>query len=351
MKRAALAAVATALVVSACSADAQPTATSCPFVSDGTCDEPLNCALGTDDADCTAVCAQNPDLAPIACAFRGAEVPPSLPAPSPAQNGSNGSGGAIGVIDGDIAANGPSNNTITRHYRLYVPDRYDPSQPTPVVFIMGGFRLSVYTLEAYTEMDRTADQNGFIAAYLEADWRDFGAASGGWVWGWYVYANAPDAEWEPVGDWSADPDVDFVRKLAAQLQGQYNVDVTRMYASGHSRGAAESIILAYELPNLIAGYDCESGFADVNGFEAVMSSYAGPNIPAVIVHGKIDDDVPFASGQAIANTLMNKGYVEGQDFLFFALDGVPHRWQSWLNQQMWDFLSSNPMPFSMVQKP
>jgi poly(3-hydroxybutyrate) depolymerase len=207
----------------------------------------------------------------------------------------------------------------------------------------------MYTLEAYTELDRTADQNGFIVAYLEADWRDFGAQSGGWVWAWYVYADAPYNEWTPAGDWTADPDVDFVRKLAARLESQYNIDKTRIYAAGHSRGAGEAIILAYELPNLIAGYDCESGFADVNAFQQVMAAYAGPKIPAVIVHGKIDDNVPFASGQAIASTLTKSGYVEGQDFLFFALDAVPHRWQVWLNQQMWDFLSSHPMPLGQVK--
>lgn len=251
------------------------------------------------------------------------------------------------MIDANIDAAGPSNNTITRYYRLYVPERYDPAQPTPLLLVMGGFRLSMYTLESYTELDRTADQNGFIVAYLEADWRNFGA-SGGWVWAWYVYGTGPYAEWTPVGDWEADPDVDFARKLVARLEREYNIDRTRIFAAGHSRGAGEAIIFAYELPHLIAGYDTESGFADVNGFSQVMLAHTGRKIPAVIIHGKDDQDVPFQSGQAIADTLTQSGYVRGKDFLFFALNGVPHRWQSWLNQQVWDFLSARPLPLSEV---
>ncbi len=331
----------------------------CPYEDDGVCDEPRVCPLGTDAVDCAAVCAKDPDLAPVACSFRGAPPPPAGPPAVPAANGSNGTGGVRGTWDGSLTAAGPRPNTeIQRFFRVYVPQRYDPAVPAPILYVMGGFRLSMYTLASYTEIERTADQNGFIAVLLEADWRDFGPQAGGWVWAWYVYgAGATQtsccpacsldpnyAEWEPVGDWGADPDVDFVRKLTAQLEGLYNVDRSRIFVSGHSRGAGEAIILAYELPGLIAGYDCESGFADVNGFDRVMAAATGRRIPGVIVHGEADQDVPFCSGKDIVDTLVKAGYVEGQDFLFYDLPGVTHRWQSWLNQPIWDFLSAHPLP-------
>jgi hypothetical protein len=53
--------------------------------------------------------------------------------------------------------------------------------------------------------------------------------------------------------------------------------------------------------------------------------------------------VPFASAEDIVSTLKSAGYVQDQDFLFYALPDVPHRWQSWLNQPMWDFLYAHPL--------
>lgn len=68
----------------------------------------------------------------------------------------------------------------------------------------------------------------------------------------------------------------------------------------------------------------------------------------MIVHGLADSDVPYSEAEAIATTLTGAGYVQGQDFLYYLLPGVPHHWQSWLNQQAWDFLSAKPLPLSMV---
>lgn len=246
---------------------------SCPFASDGVCDEPRNCPLGSDEADCSAICQKNPDLAPIACSYRGAPTPPSPAPPPPVDVGSQGTGGLIGTWDGNLQANGPdgTGSMITRYYRLFVPESYDPARPTPLLYAMGGNQVSMYTWESFTDLERTADENNFIVAFLEADWRyatsDIALQVQQWNWVWYVYADfgaGVPGEWAtPTGaalgsaeDWAADPDVDFVRRVTAQIESRYNIDRTRVFASGHSRGAALSIILAYELPDLIAGY-CE----------------------------------------------------------------------------------------------
>ncbi len=359
----------------------------CAYQNDGVCDEPRNCPLGTDDADCAKVCAKNPDLAPIACEYRGAPTPPSLPLPQPAANGSHGAGGARGTWDGSIQALGPDHQTmVDRYYRVYVPRRYDPSQPTPVIYLMIGFATPLYGLPSYTEMERTADLNGFIVVYLEAMRRDFGTPLGE-VWDWSVYADGtcavpgappqvqtcqaaglagsscatdsdcasgltcePTYEWLPAGDWSADPEVDFVRRLTAHLEALYNVDRTRVYVGGHSRGAGESIILAFELPDLVAGFVEESGFVHIDGFDQQIAEFAkthAQKVHGVIVHGTIDNNVDFCEAEDFVSTLNQAGYVEGKDYLFFPLL-IGHRWQSWLNQEVWDFLYAHPLDLSRV---
>jgi polyhydroxybutyrate depolymerase len=234
---------------------------------------------------------------------------------------------------------------LQRYYRVYVPARYDPRTPMPLLYVLGGFTVPVYDLASYTEIERTADQNGFIVAYLEQDWRNFGGRIG-WVRAWYVYRN----EWRP-GEWANDPDVDFVRQLTLHLESLYNLDRTRIFASGHSRGAGESIMLAYLLPGMIAGYCSESGFVQANQFVDYIRSYAGARrVPGVFIHGVDDPDVNFAEAETLDAALREHGDQPERDYLFLPLDGVTHRWQPTLNQTFWDFLHAHPLALSEITR-
>jgi len=62
------------------------------------------------------------------------------------------------------------------------------------------------------------------------------------------------------------------------------------------------------------------------------------------MHGVRDPDVPVAMGDEIVQRLRDLGWIEGEDFLYFRLDNVTHRWQPWLNQIWYGFLHSRPLP-------
>ena len=52
-----------------------------------------------------------------------------------------------------------------RHYRL-LPG-YDPDRAWPLVIMMPGHRVDIYSLADYTQLEATAEANGFILAYAE----------------------------------------------------------------------------------------------------------------------------------------------------------------------------------------
>src|SRR5437016_684031 len=80
---------------------------SCRFANDGVCDEPRNCAFGTDSSDCSAACARgDTSSAGAACAWRGLPASGNS-APKPGV-GSQGQGGLSGVWDGTLSARGPA---------------------------------------------------------------------------------------------------------------------------------------------------------------------------------------------------------------------------------------------------
>jgi poly(3-hydroxybutyrate) depolymerase len=320
--------------------DASKPADSCIYAEDGVCDEPRNCALGSDSIDCDRACASG--YTPAIAAACDYDAP--LPEPPLEDAGSHGSGGPGGNWESHILARHPNDaaQQIPRYYRVYVPPSYDPDKATPLLYVMGGFRVDNHSLAAYTELNRLADQQAIIVVYLQAHYLEYG--NNGWVFQWYVFSN----NWSP-SDWPSNPDVDFIRELSAELKAKYNIDRSRIYTSGHSRGAAESVIVAFEAPDLIAGFLSESGFTGVNNYQArIRELNPARKVSGVLVHGVADTDVPVTESDGTAQALFDSGHVQGEHFEYYRLEGVTHQWQPQYNAQAWAFLSYRPLPLEMA---
>jgi predicted esterase len=322
-------------------------ADSCQFAKDGVCDEPVNCAYGTDSTDCIAACAQG--VTPFitgACAYRN----PTTTQPVDTSVGTNGTLNLIGHRDGVISGVPSGSNPATlidRHYRVFVPPTYNPKVPMPLVVMLPGNDADIYWLADYTQLPRTADMNRFIVVYAEQEWR---WNEDGWSW-W--------TDWDWVNQPTSNPDLYFLKQLVTRMEGDYNVDRTRVYAVGHSRGAAMALIAAFELPDLFAGACSESGFSEY-GYQTRIQAYSGRKMPLVFVHGTIDTDVCVtcningtcaADGQpcgdvvasdALVAMLQQKGWTS-QNLVYYRLDNLGHQWQPQLNQEMWDFLNAMPL--------
>jgi poly(3-hydroxybutyrate) depolymerase len=320
----------------ACTSDGSDYAEACATPDDGVCDELAGCPLGSDSVDCDAVCSESPwsDEMVGVCAHDLA-TSESESAPNP-DLGSGGSGGPVGTWDGTVTVRGAySTDQVDRHYRVYIPRRNDPDRPTAVVFALGGFTVDMYWLAEFTELNRLADREDLIVIYGQPEWRDFTSY---WVFGWYVYEQAHQGSWED------NPDIAYLETVLGEVSELYNVDHSRVYVTGHSRGAALSIIAAHERPDLFAGYCAQAGFTGANDYEDRIEELALETPPAgYLVHGEDDPDVDVDESDDLSELFDEMGYIRGKDYAYRRIENATHEWQSQYNQHVWDFLDARSL--------
>ncbi|MBN1947218.1 MAG: hypothetical protein JW797_16220 [Bradymonadales bacterium] len=321
---------------------------SCAFSGDGICDEPANCPLGTDSVDCIQACAsgQNLHLFAAACAYRDpVESPPDDSRPS------GGDFHRTGDLDRTLtvpSGYAPSSLEVVRHYRLFVPSSYDPARAVPLVVVLPGHRVDIYSLADYTQLNSSAELNRFIVVYAEQQWRRDGR------WAWWT-----DWDWEDRGD--QNPDLVFLRAIIAAVADDYNIDLGRVFLVGHSRGAAMAFIAALKLQETVAGGCSQSGFTEF-GYRDTLAGWTDRHVPLFFIHGVEDRDVcidcsaggtcgavpgqPCHTADAsdtLVQTLVDLGWIVDDELVYRRLENVAHRWQPQLNQEWWGFLSSRPL--------
>lgn len=297
----------------------------CAYLNDGVCDEPVNCPLSTDVVDCATAC-DDPEMLWLygaACAHRQpVRSQPNLPPVTPGVINTS------GTHDRTITVQlGAEAGTRPRHYRLFVPPGYNPAQAWPLVVMMPGHRVDIYSLADYTQLEAAAEANGFLLAYAEQEWR-----SDAFKWAWWT-----DWSWSSKPD--TNPDVAFLADLVDDVGQGWSLDRQRVYGVGHSRGGAMAYIAAFELSDVFAALCSQSGFIEF-GFDAHVQGYAGRTTPIMLVHGSVDTDVPVARSDAMNAQLQSLGWTE-EHLVYHRLDNVAHRWQPWMNQQVWEWLSQH----------
>jgi polyhydroxybutyrate depolymerase len=160
-----------------------------------------------------------------------------------------------------------------RTARLYAPDGL--TGPAPLVIGLHGGVGSGEQFAKSTRFDELAGEAGFIAAYPDGT----GAAktwNGGRCCG-YAVRNAVD-------------DVTFVAALIDAVAARYPVDLSRVYAVGHSNGGIMALRLACELADQVAAAGAVAGSLEVPG-----CSPARP-VPVLLIHGDADESHPLEGG-------------------------------------------------------
>ena len=321
----------------------------CAWPADGVCDEPHACQLGSDEEDCAAACAQDETQLGLrgVCAWRTNWVPDvRLQGPN-----SGGSGGAYGHLTGFILTPSGADRSrqVARHYRAFVPRSYVEGQAMPLVLMLPGHRVAVDPLADYTQLIATADAEGFIVVFAEQEVR-----RGDQRWAWWT-----DWRWSSNSD--DHPDILFLERLVNHFQSQYSVDTSRIYVTGHSRGASMALIAALERPELFAGAVVQSGFTEFGYHERIRARASDAALPSIVmIHGDLDPDVcidcrPGArcgiTGRECGSVMGTDGLVEllsdagwTEDRLrYYRLSNVTHRWQPQLNASWWTWLKRRPL--------
>jgi len=151
---------------------------------------------------------------------------------------------------------------ITREYILYVPNSYDETSATPILFNFHGFGGSASQFLSRADMRAEAELNSFILVYPKGSCLD------------------GSSHWNPCpidGDnKSSADDLGFVEALVNEISSQYNLDMERIYAAGYSNGGMMAYGLANYKSNLIAAVASVSG--------SMLDCLETPSHPMPVLH-------------------------------------------------------------------
>ena len=151
---------------------------------------------------------------------------------------------------------------ITREYILYVPNSYDETSATPILFNFHGFGGSASQFLSRADMRAEAELNSFILVYPQGSCLD------------------GSSHWNPCpidGDnKSTADDLGFVEAMISEVSSQYNLDMERIYAAGYSNGGMMAYGLANYKSNLIAAVASVSG--------SMLDCLETPSHPMPVLH-------------------------------------------------------------------
>jgi polyhydroxybutyrate depolymerase len=143
---------------------------------------------------------------------------------------------------------GPAANTqrdtitvgrFERSYEVYVPRSYDGKRAVPLVLAFHGLGGTAGEMRLVTALNTRAESEQFIVVYPEAH----PAANRGW---------AMNCTRCTPADTLGINDVEFTATIIAAVRRQYQVDASRIYATGFSMGGWFTYVLACERPDLVA---------------------------------------------------------------------------------------------------
>ena len=184
-------------------------------------------------------------------------------------------GCSAGTLDSSTTHLELEHDGATRSYEIHLPPGYDGETPLPLVLSFHGFTSSGLGQQALTNMDVTADREGFLVAYpngLDQSW-NAGACCG-------------------LSATKAVDDVGFTRAVIDDIAERGCINPSRVYATGMSNGGFLSHRLACEAADVIAAV---APVASVLGIDAADCTPARP-IPIIHLHGTGDPLVPYDGG-------------------------------------------------------
>lgn len=159
-----------------------------------------------------------------------------------------------------------------REYVLHVPERYDPTRPSPLVISLHGASLDGAAQRAISHWDRVADDAGFIVVYPTAE-----GGRGPRVW----------HQEDPA-------ESRFIAELIDTIAAHYNIDRARIYVNGFSNGGGMAFTLSCTLADRIAAV----GMVGAAQLEPWTSCHEPRPLPMIAFHGTADKQALFHGGKA-----------------------------------------------------
>lgn len=176
-------------------------------------------------------------------------------------------------------------DSTARKYFLHVPPNYDPTKTTPLVLAFHGAGGHARAMPQLTNFNECADKHSFIIAYLEGLNTRWNEGTGG----------TSPAEMT---------DVAYTRAALSQIQANYKIDRTRIYAFGMSNGGFFSQFLAINMPGTLAAIASVAASIEESTYKNFKPTRP---MSVLFIHGDDDDVVPYTGGSiGVERTLEEK---------------------------------------------
>lgn len=160
----------------------------------------------------------------------------------------------------------------TRNYRVYLPAGFSAATSLPLVINMHGRGSNGFQQELYTGMNSVADTGRFVVTYPDA----------------VTYQG--EVQWNSFGLSATPDDVGFLSALIDTLHKKYNIDLSRVYATGLSSGGFMAYKLGCALSCRIAAIAPVAGL--LIDHPLAPCSLSRP-VSLFHIHGTADNVVPY----------------------------------------------------------
>ena len=186
------------------------------------------------------------------------------------------------IVDGDIAIQNAEQCEMTRggffrEFIQYIPQSLNENgENAPIVFVLHGYTSYDDWIFDYSNFETQADEHGFILIYPQGT----------------IYQPTGETHWN-VGGWtsqSTTDDIDYIDSIIDYLDGNYRVNLNRIYSTGMSNGGFMSYVLACQLSHRIAGIASVTGSMTNQTFDECDAKHP---MPVMQIHGAKDNTVPF----------------------------------------------------------
>lgn len=211
---------------------------------------------------------------------------------------------AIAQLDGQTQLATLDQGGLQRHFRVYRPNRI-ASAPGLVIVLHGAYGNG-FQAETGTAFDVQARRLGWIAVYPD-----------GYSDGWDAYGccHHPGAD-----------DVTFIAALIDHIEATDQIDPSRVYVTGISRGGMMSYRLGCELASRIAAIAPVAGnMATFDGSARNTGCMPVRPVSVLAIQGTADARVPFQGGYEAMQPSLRERYASFSDVIGFwrDIDGCP----------------------------
>jgi poly(hydroxyalkanoate) depolymerase family esterase len=150
----------------------------------------------------------------------------------------------------------------SRTYKVHEP-ALKSDAPCPMIVMLHGCTQSVDDFAAGTQMNRLADQHGFLVVYPEQP----AHANPSKCWNWFQPQDQQRGAGEPS----------LIAGIAREVAHRHGADPRRIFVAGLSAGAAMALVLGETYPELFAAVGVHSGlpFGSAHDVPSALAAMKG----------------------------------------------------------------------------